>query len=109
MWTSLWHSGVGAPAHQIATNGGYDGSVVVHNVLKSDNVNYGFNAATGEYTDLVAAGIIDPTKVVRTALQSAVGVASLLTTLDCVVAEIPKSAGEAPGGGMGGTGDRMCS
>jgi chaperonin GroEL len=93
-----------APAHQIATNAGYDGSVVVHKILEEKNPNVGFNSATGKYCDLVKDGVVDPTKVVRSSLQAAAGVASLLTTLDCVIAEMPKKEGAAPmgGGGMGG-------
>lgn len=97
-----------APTTQIANNGGYDGTVVVHKVLELEELTHGFNAATGEYTDLVAAGVVDPTKVVRSALESAAGVASLLTTLDCVIADIPAdpaAAGAAGMGGMGGMGE----
>lgn len=93
-----------APTAQIANNAGYDGSVVVHKVLESTDATFGFNAATGVYEDLVAAGVVDPTLVVRSALQSAAGVASLLTTLDCVIADIPKPEGGGGGGGMGGMG-----
>merc|ERR1712190_576483 len=75
------------PAWQIAQNAGTEGSVVVQTLLKSDNTSVGFNAATGEYVDMVKAGIIDPTKVVRTALADAASVASLMTTTECVIAE----------------------
>jgi len=78
---------------------------VVGKVLENDSPTYGFNAQTEEYGDLVAAGIIDPTKVVRTALQDAASVAGLLITTEAAVADAPKPAnggGQSPGGGMGG-------
>jgi len=78
------------PAKQIALNAGEDGSVVVGKLLDAENYNWGFNAATGEYQDLVASGVIDPAKVVRTALQDAASVASLLITTEALVAEKPK-------------------
>lgn len=99
-----------APALQISKNGDYEGAVVVDTVLKNESPTYGFNAATGEFVDLVQAGIIDPTKVVRSALQDASGVASLLTTLNCVIADLPKEPEAVPhrhdqaGMGMGGMG-----
>jgi chaperonin GroEL len=87
------------PACQIVENAGEDGSLVVNKVLENDNYNWGFNAATGEYQDLVQAGVIDPAKVVRTALQDACSVASLLITTEALVAEKPKKAeAHAPGG-----------
>jgi chaperonin GroEL len=93
-----------APARQIATNAGEDGSVVVGKILEKDQYAYGFDAQSGEYGNLVSKGIIDPTKVVRQALQGAASVAGLLVTTEAMVAEIPKkqSAGPAmpPGGGM---------
>jgi chaperonin GroEL len=79
-----------APARQIAQNAGDDGSVVVGKLLEKNDYNWGYNAATGEYQDLVAAGIIDPAKVVRTALQDAASVASLLITTEALIAEKPK-------------------
>merc|ERR1712113_676058 len=75
------------PCWQIAQNAGTEGAVVVQTLLKSDDTSVGFNAATGEYVDMVKAGIIDPTKVVRTALADAASVASLMTTTECVIAE----------------------
>ncbi len=91
------------PARQIAFNAGEDGSVVVGKILDKDQYNYGFDAQTGEYGNLVSKGIIDPTKVVRCALQDAASVAGLLITTEAMVAELPKkhSAGPAmpPGGG----------
>jgi chaperonin GroEL len=92
------------PLRWIAQNAGFDGSVVVEKV-KTGEGSFGFNAQTDKFEDLVAAGIIDPTKVVRTALQNAASVAGLLITTEACVAEKPKEK-EAPpmppGGGMGG-------
>ncbi len=79
-----------APARQIATNAGEDGSLVVGRLLEKSEYSWGFNAATGEYEDLVQSGVIDPAKVVRTALQDAASVAGLLITTEALVAEIPK-------------------
>src|SRR5215469_4701522 len=94
------------PARQIAINAGEDGSVIVGKILEKDQYAFGFDAQTGEYVNLVTKGIIDPTKVVRTAVQNAASVAALLITTEAMIAELPKkpSAGPAmpPGGGMGG-------
>ena len=93
------------PARQIAINAGDDGSVVVGKVLERDQYNFGYDAQTGEYGNLVSKGIIDPTKVVRAALQNAASVAGLLITTEAMVAELPKKQGPAMppgGGGMGG-------
>jgi len=79
-----------APAQQIADNAGEDGAFIVGKLLENDDYNWGFNAATGQYEDLVASGVIDPAKVVRTALQDAASVASLLITTEALVAEAPK-------------------
>jgi chaperonin GroEL len=103
-----------APLKQIAENAGTSGSVVVRRVMESKN-NDGFNALTGEYVDVVKAGIITPTKVERTALQNSAEVAILLLTTDCIVVEKPKKEPEGGGGhhhhdemgGMGGMGDMM--
>ncbi len=91
------------PIRQIANNAGFEGSVVAEHV-KSQKGAYGFNAETGEYEDLMAAGVIDPTKVVRFAIQNAASVASLLITTEAMVAEKPKKeeAPAMPPGGMGG-------
>jgi chaperonin GroEL len=91
-----------APARQIAHNAGVDGSVIVGKILESSQPSYGYDAQTGEYGDMIAKGIIDPTKVVRTALQDAASVASLLITTEAMIAEKPKKAtGPAvPAGGM---------
>jgi len=94
------------PLRQISNNAGVDGSIVVSKVKEGEG-NFGFNAATLEYQDLVEAGVIDPTKVVRTALQNASSIASLLLTTEALVSEIPEEKPAAapqggPGGGMGG-------
>jgi len=92
-----------APARQIAENAGVDGAVVVGKLLESKNSNWGYDAQEGEYKDLVKAGIIDPTKVVRTALEDAASVAGLLITTEAMIAERPekKPTPAAPGAGMG--------
>jgi chaperonin GroEL len=93
------------PARQIAINAGADGSIVVGKIMDKDQYSYGFDAQTGEYGNLVTKGIIDPTKVVRCALQGAVSVAGLLITTEAMVAEVPKKESATPampGGGMGG-------
>ena len=84
-----------APARQIADNAGDDGSLVVGKLLESDDYNWGYNAATGLYQDLAQAGVIDPAKVVRTALQDAASVASLVITTEALVAELPKEEAAA--------------
>ena len=95
-----------APARQIAENSGEDGAVVAGKILDSKDYAFGFNAQTGEYGDLVKQGVIDPAKVVRTALQDAASVAGLLVTTEAMVAEKPKPKAPAmPPGGMGGMGD----
>jgi chaperonin GroEL len=97
-----------APLRQIAENAGEDGAVIAGKVLENTTYAFGFDAQSGEYKDMVAAGIIDPTKVVRTALQDAASVASLLITTEAMIAERPEKkapAGGPPGGGMGGMGD----
>lgn len=94
-----------APIRQIAENAGVDGAVVAGKLLESADYNYGYNAATGEYTDMIKAGIVDPTKVVRTALQDAASVASLLITTEAMVTELPEKhschCGEGAAGGAG--------
>ncbi len=92
------------PARQIAANAGYEGSVVVNNILSKKDKSYGFNAATGEYGDMMEWGIVDPAKVTRTALQNAASIGSLILMTEAVVAEKPeeKKAPAAPAGGMGG-------
>ncbi len=98
---------ISVPARQIAMNAGEDGSIVVGKILDKDQYAFGFDAQTGEYGNLVTKGVIDPTKVVRAALQGAASVAGLLITTEAMVAEIPKKGGGGGpampgGGGMGG-------
>jgi len=94
------------PVRQIANNAGDEGSVVVQETLKGDKLGYGYNAEKGEYQDLVEAGVIDPTKVSRIALQNASSIAGLLLTTECVVTEIPEKEKSMPAGpGAGGMGD----
>jgi len=95
------------PARQIAINAGEDGSVIVCKILEKDQYAYGFDSQSGEYVNMISKGIIDPTKVVRVAIQNAASVAALLITTEAMVAELPKrntGGGGAmpPGGGMGG-------
>ncbi len=94
------------PARQIAINSGEDGSIVVGKILEKDTYAYGYDAQAGEYGNLISKGIIDPTKVVRAALQGAASIAGLLITTEAMVAEVPKKQSPAmpggPGGGMGG-------
>ena len=99
-----------APIRQIAENAGVEGSIVVGKILENSSATFGFNAQTEEYVDLIQAGIIDPAKVVRTALQDAASVAGLLITTEAAIVEAPKKntgggGGGMPGGGMGGMGD----
>ena len=98
-----------SPVRQIAENSGFEGSVVVGKILESKAPNFGFDAAACEYTDLVKAGIIDPTKVVRATIQDAASIAGLLITTEAMVAEKPesKTAPGMPPGGMGDMGGMM--
>jgi chaperonin GroEL len=96
-----------SPVRQIAENAGTDGSIVVGKLTDKGDPNFGYDAQLGDYKDMVAAGIIDPTKVVRVALQDAASVAGLLITTEGMVADRPEpkgAAGMPPGGGMGGMG-----
>ena len=95
---------VEAPLRWIATNAGVEGSIIVQKVKESKDANYGYNASTDVYEDLVKASVIDPTKVVRSALQNASSIASLLLTTEAMVADIPEEKKEAAGGGPGGGG-----
>ena len=90
------------PLRQIAQNGGFEGAVVIETVRVNENVNFGFNAETGVFEDLVQAGVIDPTKVARTALQNAASIASLMLTTEAMVCEIPEKKEPMPGGQGGG-------
>src|SRR5207344_815416 len=94
------------PARQIAINAGEDGSIIVGKILERDTYAYGFDSQSGEYVNMMSKGIIDPTKVVRAALQGAASVAGLLITTEAMVAELPKKESQAMpgGGGMGGMG-----
>jgi chaperonin GroEL len=94
---------VQTPLRQIAENAGEDGAVIAGKILDKDEYNWGYDAQSGEFKDLVKAGIVDPTKVVRTALQDAASVAGLLVTTEAMVAERPEKKAPAmpPGGGMG--------
>ena len=92
-----------SPLRQIVENAGVAGSIVVGKLLEKSG-NYGFNAQTEEYVVMIAAGIIDPTKVVRVALKDAALVAGLLITTEAMIAERPKDKGPSMGGGMGGGG-----
>lgn len=100
---------ISAPLRQIVTNAGYEASVIVDKVEKGET-NFGFNASTGEYGDMIELGILDPTKVSRTAIQKAASVAGLMLTTECMIAELPKDESAAPAmggadmGGMGGMG-----
>ena len=91
------------PLRQIAGNAGHEGSVVVNNVIMNGTTNYGFNALTETYEDLIASGVIDPSKVARCALQNAASVASLMLTTETLIAEAPKKESSMPsqGGGHG--------
>ncbi|HEX7851533.1 MAG TPA: TCP-1/cpn60 chaperonin family protein, partial [Sphingomonas sp.] len=95
-----------APVRQIAQNAGHDGAVISGKLLESNDPSLGFNAQTDVYENLVTAGVIDPTKVVRTALQDAASVAGLLITTEATIAELPEDKPAMPmgGGGMGGMG-----
>ncbi|MEF2070259.1 chaperonin GroEL [Consotaella aegiceratis] len=96
-----------APIRQIVTNAGDEGSIVVGKILENQSLSFGYNAQTGEYGDMIQMGIVDPVKVVRSALQDAASVAGLLVTTEAMVTEAPKKDSGAPampGGGMGGMG-----
>jgi chaperonin GroEL len=95
------------PLRQIAENAGEEGAIVLGKVMESKDPNFGFNAFSGEYEDLVKAGVLDPTKVVRTALQNAGSISALMLTTEALVAELPeeKKSPAMPGGHGGGMGD----
>ncbi|AQX31270.1 MULTISPECIES: chaperonin GroEL [Bartonella] len=96
-----------APARQIATNAGEEAAIIVGKVLENNSDTFGYNTATGQFGDLISLGIVDPVKVVRSALQNAASIASLLITTEAMVAELPKKETPMPpmgGGGMGGMG-----
>jgi chaperonin GroEL len=93
------------PLRQIAENAGEEGAIVLGKVLESKDPNFGYNALTGEFEDLVKAGVLDPTKVVRTALTNAGSIAALMLTTEALVADIKEEAIGVPAGGRGGRGD----
>ncbi|MBV2185584.1 MAG: chaperonin GroEL [Rhizobium sp.] len=93
-----------APCRQIAENAGDEASIIVGKILDKDSDNFGYNAQTGEFGDMITMGIVDPVKVVRTALQDAASVAGLLVTTEAMIAELPKKDAPAMPGGMGGMG-----
>src|SRR6185295_16219551 len=92
------------PLRQIAANAGREGSVIVEKVKSDKNPNFGYNAATDEFEDLVKAGVIDPAKVVRFALQNAASIAALMLTTEALISEIPDKDGAPAGPPMGGGG-----
>ncbi len=100
----IWRA-LAAPAKQIAANGGHDGSIVAQKIEETDETNFGFNALSGQYEDLVKAGVIVPTKVERVALQNAASIAGLLLTTDCAITEIKEKKAKAPAGAGAGMDD----
>jgi chaperonin GroEL len=94
------------PIRQIVSNSGTEGAIVVDKVRENENPNFGYNAQTDSYEDLVAAGVIDPTKVTRSALQYAASIAGLMLTTEAMIAEIPEKKSASPGG-PGGHGPEM--
>ena len=96
-----------APIRQIVENAGVEGSIVVNKILENKSQTYGFNAQTEQYVDMLEAGIVDPAKVVRTALQDAASVAGLLITTEAMIAELPKDKPAMPMGAPGGMGGGM--
>jgi chaperonin GroEL len=95
------------PVRQIVGNAGFEGAIVIEKIRGQENPNYGFNAANGQYEDLEKAGVIDPAKVTRSALQNASSIAALMLTTEALVAEIPEKKPAAPMGGPGGHGPDM--
>ncbi|HEU0119988.1 MAG TPA: chaperonin GroEL [Bryobacteraceae bacterium] len=92
------------PIRQISGNAGFEGAIIIEKVRSNKNANYGFNAATGEYEDLVAAGVIDPAKVTRSAMQNASSISALMLTTEAMICEIPEKKPAAPAGGDHGPG-----
>jgi len=95
------------PVRQISGNAGFEGAVVIGQVRSNKEANFGFNAASGNFEDLVKAGVIDPTKVTRSALQNASSISALMLTTEAMIAEIPEKKPAAPAGGHGGHGPEM--
>jgi chaperonin GroEL len=94
------------PVRQISGNAGFEGAVIIGQIRGNSDANFGFNAQSGEFQDLVKAGVIDPTKVTRTALQNASSISALMLTTEAMIAEIPEKKSAAPGG-PGGHGPEM--
>ena len=92
------------PVRQISGNAGFEGSIIVEKIRQNNEFNYGFNAQTEEYQDLVAAGVIDPAKVTRSAMQNAASIAGLMLTTEAMVCEIPEKKSAPSGGGEHGPG-----
>jgi chaperonin GroEL len=95
------------PIRQITGNAGYEGAVLMEKILHNKDRNYGFNAATGEYEDLVKSGVIDPTKVTLSALQNAASISALMLTTECMICEVPDKSASGAGYGGGGGGGQM--
>ncbi len=95
------------PLRQISGNAGYEGAIIIEKVRSNDDVSYGFNAANGQFEDLVKSGVIDPTKVTRSALQHAASISALMLTTEAMIAEIPEKKSSAGPGGPGGHGPDM--
>jgi chaperonin GroEL len=93
------------PLRQISGNAGYEGAIIIEKVRLNDEPNFGFNAATGQFEDLVKAGVIDPTKVTRSALQHAASISALMLTTEAMICELPEK--KAPAGPSGGHGPEM--
>jgi chaperonin GroEL len=109
MGVKLVAHAVEAPTRQIGENAGVDGAVIVNAIMEKNDKNFGYDAQTGSYGDMLKMGIIDPKKVVRLALQNAASIASLIATTEAVVTDLPEKKEDAPAGGgmpggMGGMG-----
>ena len=102
MGVDIVKKALSAPAKQIFKNAGLEGSVVVRKILESKDKSYGYDAEKETYCNLMDAGVIDPTKVARCALQNAVSIAGILLTTECIITDIPKKGDEKMPGGMGG-------
>jgi chaperonin GroEL len=94
------------PLRQISGNAGFEGAIIIEKVRSNDEANYGFNAATGQFENLVQSGVIDPTKVTRSALQHAASISALMLTTEAMIAEVPEKKAAAPAG-PGGHGPDM--
>src|SRR6185503_4731501 len=105
MGVDILSDALGQPVQAIARNAGFDGAIVAHKIEREKSAAYGFDALKGEYCDMLAAGIVDPAKVTKAALQNAVSVATLLLTTDALIANLPEK--EKGGGGGGGGMDGM--